>query len=139
MLQSSWILRLFVFKVEKTLNTRPAQKTGLSWREAIIRCLESVYPRSRAQPDPEPRSPSPHCAEPKPEPTDDGVPEPAATDEPSANGATELRIAAEPELFMTSDQVQEPATIPAMREKAVDSESAERSSAHCTMAEGELS
>ncbi len=42
-------------------------------------------------------------------------------------------------LQVTSDQVREPATTPATREKAVDSEIVERSSAHCTMAEGELS
>lgn len=37
-----------------------------------------------------------------------------------------------------SDQVREPATMPATREKAMDSEIAERSSSHCTMADGEL-
>ncbi len=89
-------------------------------------------------PDPEPSPPSPSCAEQKPEPTDDGEPEPAATDEPSHLGATELRIAAEPELRVTSDRVREPATTPAMREKAMASEIAERSSTHCTLAEGEL-
>ncbi len=78
-------------------------------------------------PDPEPSPSSPRCAEPKPEPTDDGEPKPAATDEPSPHGATVLRIAAEQELLMTSDQVQEPATTPATRERAVDSESVERS------------
>ncbi|XP_042570873.1 uncharacterized protein LOC122135491 [Cyprinus carpio] len=31
---------------------------GLSWREAIIQCLESVYVRSRGQPNPEPSPPS---------------------------------------------------------------------------------
>ncbi len=86
--------------------------------------------------DPEPSPPSPHCAELKPESTVDG--ETAVTDEPSPHGATELRIAAEPELFMTSDQVREPATTPAKTEKAMDRETAERSSAHCTMGEGEL-
>ncbi len=60
------------------------------------------------------------------------------TDKPSQHGATELRIATELEWFMTSDQVRELATMPTTRETAVDSESAERSSAHCTMAEGEL-
>ncbi len=58
------------------------------------------------------------------------------TDKPSKHGATELRIATELEWFMTSDQVRELATMPATRETAVDSESAERSSAHCTMAGG---
>ncbi|KAL0179982.1 hypothetical protein M9458_025424, partial [Cirrhinus mrigala] len=89
-------------------------------------------------PNPEPSPPSPCCAEQKPKPTDDGEPEPAMTGEPLQQGATELRITAEPELRVTSDQVQEPATTPATREKAVASEIAERSSAHCTMAEGEL-
>ncbi len=49
-----------------------------------------------------------------------------------------LRIAAEPMLIVTSDQVREPATTPATREQAVDSESAERRGAPCTVAEGEL-
>ncbi len=57
--------------------------TGLSWREAIIRCLESVYPRSRTQLDSEPSPPSPRSVEHKPEPTADREPPPAATDEPS--------------------------------------------------------
>ncbi len=39
---------------------------------------------------------------------------------------------------MTSDQVREPATVLAMVESAVDSESTEEGSAYCTMAEGEL-
>ncbi|ROL05642.1 hypothetical protein DPX16_4860 [Anabarilius grahami] len=37
--------------------------SGLDWREAIIRCLESVCPRSRTQPDPEPSPPPPSAAE----------------------------------------------------------------------------
>ncbi len=78
-------------------------------------------------PDSEPCPLSPCCAEPKP----------AATDEPQ-HGATVLRITVEPELLITSDQVREPATTPATRERAVESESAERSSAHCAMAEGDL-
>ncbi|KAL0192165.1 hypothetical protein M9458_010461, partial [Cirrhinus mrigala] len=41
-------------------------------------------------------------------------------------------------LFVALDQVREPATTPTTREKTVDSESVERSSARCTMAEGEL-
>ncbi len=112
--------------------------TGLSWREAIIRCLESVYPRSRTQPDPEPSPPSPRYAELKPEPTVDKEPETAATDKPLPHGTIEPRIATEPEPFLMSVQVQEPATMAATRERAVDSESAEPSSAHCAMAEGEL-
>ncbi len=89
-------------------------------------------------PDPEPSPPSPRCAEPMPEPTNDGEPEPTATDKPSPHGATVLRITAEPELLIMSDQVREQATTPTMREKAVDSKSVERSSAPCTVAEGEL-
>ncbi|KAL0153995.1 hypothetical protein M9458_050700 [Cirrhinus mrigala] len=49
----------------------------------------------------------------------------ALTDEPSLYGATVLRIAVEPELLKTSDQVREPATMAAMREKALDCEIAE--------------
>ncbi len=45
---------------------------GLNWREAIIRCLESIYPLSRTTQDPEPSPPSSRCAEQKPEPTADG-------------------------------------------------------------------
>ncbi|KAL0164033.1 hypothetical protein M9458_039786, partial [Cirrhinus mrigala] len=48
--------------------------------------------------NPEPSLPSPRCAEPKPEPTNDREPEPAATDESSPYGATELRLAVEQEL-----------------------------------------
>ncbi|KAK2911316.1 hypothetical protein Q8A67_003449 [Cirrhinus molitorella] len=59
------------------------------------------------------------------------------TDEPLLHGATETRIA--PELHMTSVQVCELASTPAMRENAQASVLAERNSAHCTMAEGELS
>ncbi len=88
-------------------------------------------------PDPVPSPPSPRYAERMPEPTADGEPEPAATDEPSPHGATVLRIATEPE--MMSVKVCEPAATPATRENTADSESAERSSAHCTAAEGELS
>ncbi len=94
--------------------------TGLNW------CLESVYLRSRAQPDPEPSPPTPRDAELKPEPTIDGEPETATADEQSLHGATELRIAAEPELLMTSVQVRKPATTPAARERTVDSEIVER-------------
>ncbi len=103
-----------------------------------MRCLESVYPRSRAQPDQEPSPSSPRCAEPMPEPTDDGESKPTPPDEPLLYGATDLRITLEPAPLGTSDQVREPATMPATRKKNVDSQSAERSSAHCTMAEDEL-
>lgn len=53
-----------------------------------------------------------------PKPTTDGDPEPA--DEASLHRATELRIAAEREA-VNSVKVCEPATMPAMREKAKDS------------------
>ncbi|KAL0177470.1 hypothetical protein M9458_026364 [Cirrhinus mrigala] len=43
---------------------------------------------------------SPRCTEQEPEPTADGVAEPATTDEPSPIGATELRIAPEPQLLL---------------------------------------
>ncbi len=64
---------------------------------------------------------------------------PTADDELSSYGETLLRIAAEPEPLMMSVKVCEPATTPPTREKAADSVSAERSSAPCTAAEGELS
>ncbi len=83
-----------------------------------------------ATPDPVPSPPFPRYAERMPEPTTDGEPEPAATDEPSPHGATELRIAAEPELQMTSVKVREPATTSALRENATDGVSAERSPLH---------
>ncbi len=80
--------------------------TGLSWREAIIRCLESVYPWSRTTPHPEPSPPSSRCAEPKPEPTTDGEPcMPATINEPSPRSATELEIIPEPEPLGASEQV----------------------------------
>ncbi len=92
-----------------------------------------------ATPDPVPSPPSPRCAECEPELTANGEPEHVTTDKPSLRSATELRIATEPEPHGSSDQVREPATTPATREKATDSVSAERSSAPCTAAEGELS
>ncbi|KAL0177682.1 hypothetical protein M9458_026576, partial [Cirrhinus mrigala] len=51
--------------------------------------------------DPEPSQPSPQFAEHEPEHTADGEPEPSATDEPSPSGATELRIAQEPEPILS--------------------------------------
>ncbi len=54
----------------------------------------------------------------------------------SPHRVTELKIVAE--LQVTSDQVWEPATMPAMREQAVNSVIVERSSTRCTTAEGEL-
>ncbi|KAK2871301.1 hypothetical protein Q8A67_023828 [Cirrhinus molitorella] len=65
-------------------------------------------------------------------------PEPVVTDKPLPIRVTELRIAPEPEP-VTSDQVRGPATVLAMGERAMDSESVEGSSAHCTMADDELS
>ncbi|XP_016102610.1 interleukin-1 receptor accessory protein-like 1-B [Sinocyclocheilus grahami] len=110
------------------------------WPSSRFRCLcgldtgEKRIPvhrlfRGSSTLDPEPNQPSPCCAELKPTPTIDGEPETAATDKPLLHGVKELRIAAEPKLFITSVQVREPAPTPAMREKAVASE---------TMAEDEL-
>lgn len=50
--------------------------------------------------------------------------EPAASDKPSPSGATELKIAMEPELLYTSDQVRELATA-LVREFTVESEGME--------------
>ncbi len=84
---------------------QPPRHTGLSWREAIIRCLESVYPRSRAQPDPEPSPPltSLHGAK----AWAHRWRRAQANDKPLLYGATTLRITVEPELLVTSDQVRE--------------------------------
>ncbi|KAI2653668.1 Zinc metalloprotease ZmpB [Labeo rohita] len=86
--------------------------------------------------DPEPSQQSPQFAEHEPEPTVDGEPEPNVTDEPSPSGATELRIAQEPEPIL-SDQVREPATEPATVDVPDGREGAEDSTAHCTAADGE--
>ncbi len=91
---------------------------------------------ARSTPDPEPSPPSPRGTEHQPEPTDDGEPFPAAILEPAQSRATEQRIALEVEPN-TSDQVREPATMPTMREPAVDGVSADWSSAPCIAAEGE--
>ncbi|KAL0183679.1 hypothetical protein M9458_019375, partial [Cirrhinus mrigala] len=72
--------------------------------EAIIHCLESICPRSRAQLDPEPSPPSPCSAELKPEPTAHGEPVPGAINEPS----TDLKIAPEPKSLGSPVQVCEP-------------------------------
>ncbi|KAL0200102.1 hypothetical protein M9458_003289, partial [Cirrhinus mrigala] len=48
-------------------------------------------------PDSVPSPPSPCSVKCHPEPTTDGEPKPSATNEPLPNGATELRIASEPE------------------------------------------
>ncbi|KTG45652.1 hypothetical protein cypCar_00000553 [Cyprinus carpio] len=84
-------------------------------------CLDDDLASST--PDPELSQPSPCCAELKPEPTDDREPVPTTTNEPSLQGATELRITAELELLIMSVQVRKPATMPATRENAMDSES----------------
>ncbi|KAL0156913.1 hypothetical protein M9458_048159, partial [Cirrhinus mrigala] len=110
---------------------------GLNWREAMFRCVEIVLPQSGAPQEPEPSPPSPRCVEQKPDPAADGEPKLAATDEPSTIGAKELRTVLEP--HATSDQVRELATELTMEKSAMDSESAEGSSAHCTVPEGELS
>ncbi|KAL0164042.1 hypothetical protein M9458_039795, partial [Cirrhinus mrigala] len=71
------------------------------------------------------------------EPTDDGKPEPATTNEPEPNG-TELRIASEPEPQVTSDQVREPVSEHALVDNARERESLEESPTHCTIGEGEI-
>ncbi|KAL0157332.1 hypothetical protein M9458_048578, partial [Cirrhinus mrigala] len=83
-----------------------------------------VYDLARSTHDPEPRPPPPRGL------SMSRVPELVAVDEPLAHGVTEQWIVAEPEL--------QPATMPVTRENAETSEIAERSSAHCNMAEGEL-
>ncbi|KAI2647960.1 Myosin-1 [Labeo rohita] len=89
-----------------------------------------------SQHDPEPSQPSPRFAEHEPEPTVDGEPEPSVTDEPSPSGATELRIAQEPEPIL-SHHVREPATEPMTVNVPDGREGAGDSTAHCTAAEGE--
>ncbi|KAL0153012.1 hypothetical protein M9458_051682, partial [Cirrhinus mrigala] len=91
-----------------------------------------------ATPDPEPSQPPPRHAEHEhePEPTADGSHATSATQEPSPIGATERAIATELEEF-ASDQVREPATIPATVVVSAERESAENSITHCTTAEGE--
>ncbi|KAI2667079.1 Mitochondrial inner membrane protein OXA1L [Labeo rohita] len=86
--------------------------------------------------DPEPSQPPPRHAEPEPEPTADGSHATSATEEPLPIGATERAIATELEEF-ASDQVREPATIPATVDVPDGREGAEDSTAHCTTAEGE--
>ncbi len=110
--------------------------------KALYKCIIhsficAVDDLARSTPDPEPSPPSPSGTEHQPEPTDDGEPFPAAICEPAQSRATEQRIAPEVEPN-TSDQVREPVTMPTTREPAVDSVSAEWSSAPCTVAEGEL-
>ncbi|KAL0173212.1 hypothetical protein M9458_033523, partial [Cirrhinus mrigala] len=83
---------------------------------------------------PEPSQPTPRLAEPEPEPTADREPEPRVT-EASPMGVTAREISTEPEPI-DSDQVQEPATMPATVDVPVGREGAEDSTAHCT-AEGE--
>ncbi|KAL0180485.1 hypothetical protein M9458_022891, partial [Cirrhinus mrigala] len=86
------------------------------------------------QHDPEPSPPPPRLVEPEPEPTMDREPEPRGT-EPSALGVTAREFATEPEPI-ESDQVREPATMPATVDVPVRREGAEDSTAHCTT-EGE--
>ncbi|KAI2655582.1 Filamentous hemagglutinin [Labeo rohita] len=104
----------------------------MSWREGILRCLESDRPQSRTSPPahPEPSQPTPQLAEPEPEPPAVREPEPRAT-EPSAMGVTAREIATEPEPI-ESDQVREPSTMPATVNVPVGREGAEDSTTHCT-------
>ncbi|KAL0191910.1 hypothetical protein M9458_010206, partial [Cirrhinus mrigala] len=87
-----------------------------------------------SQHDPEPSQPPPRLTEPEPEPTPDGEPEPRAT-EPSPLGVTARETDTEPQPI-ESDQVREPATMPATVDVPVGREVAEDGTAHCT-AEGE--
>ncbi len=112
--------------------------TGLSLREAIIQCLESVRPQSRTKLHPEPSTPSPRSAEHKPEPTANGEPDPSETNELSPIGVTVRRITLEPEPHVTSVQVREPATEPATGDNSVYSESTEGGFDHCNMADCKL-
>ncbi|KAI2662474.1 Zinc metalloprotease ZmpB [Labeo rohita] len=138
-----------LFWIEANYN-RPVDlpdTTRLSWREGILRCLESVRPQSRTSPSavpksrppatqhPEPREPITRLAEPEPEPTVDGKPESSMTVS-SPIGATAREITTEPEPI-ESDQVREPAAMPATVDVPVGREGAEDSTAHCTAAEGE--
>ncbi|KAL0166949.1 hypothetical protein M9458_038793, partial [Cirrhinus mrigala] len=82
-------------------------------------------------PDPVPSLTSPRSTERQPKPTTDGEPKPSVTDEPSPSGASELRIAPEPEPI-TSDQVREPHVV---EEVSVECEEAKEGPAHCTSAE----
>ncbi|ROL50943.1 hypothetical protein DPX16_14474 [Anabarilius grahami] len=84
--------------------------SGLSWKEAVIRCLESVVSRSRTSPDPEPGS-SPTTAEFSCEPPADGEFPPAATRQPDPEFTrTEVTLAPEEELHQASDMGCEPTT-----------------------------
>ncbi|ROL48488.1 hypothetical protein DPX16_2195 [Anabarilius grahami] len=81
--------------------------TGLSWREAVFWCLESVRSRFRTRPDPEPSPSPPRLTTPVP-PADWKLP-PAATLEPTLEDKeVELNIAPEPKHRQESDQGCEP-------------------------------
>ncbi|KAL0182354.1 hypothetical protein M9458_021729, partial [Cirrhinus mrigala] len=121
---------LFWIGVNYFLPINLPDTTGLSWKEAIIRCLESIYLQSGTHPDPAPSPSSPRYMECMPELTADG--------EPLLHGATKQRIATELELQLTLVQVRELVTMPATRKNTVASEITEWSSTHCNMAEGEL-
>ncbi len=88
------------------------ETTGLSWREAIMWCLESVYPRSRTQPDPEP---SPQSRQ--------------------AWAHLWRRAYTRRNRRATA---REPAIVRATVDETVESEGMEESPAHCTTAEGKL-
>ncbi|ROJ25421.1 hypothetical protein DPX16_3586 [Anabarilius grahami] len=80
--------------------------TGLSWREAVFWCLESMRSRFRTRPDPEPSPSPPRLTTPEP-PADWKLP-PAATLEPTPEEEVELNIAPEPKHRHESDQGCEP-------------------------------
>ncbi|XDV27337.1 hypothetical protein PO909_030881 [Leuciscus waleckii] len=84
--------------------------SNLNWMEAVIRCLESVEPRSSTQPDPEPGLP-PWTVENSCVPPADGELPPVATRQPEPETKrTELTLAPEEELQQESDQGCEPTT-----------------------------
>ncbi|KTG39714.1 hypothetical protein cypCar_00017959 [Cyprinus carpio] len=113
----------------------PPLWSGL-WRD-MDRHSPSAPWMIRSAPGPKPSTPSPCGAEHQPGPTDDGELIPATFDEPAQSRVTERRIASDIEPN-PSDQVREPATVPTTRKLAVDGDNIEWSSAHCTVAEGEL-
>ncbi|KAI2644846.1 Unconventional myosin-XV [Labeo rohita] len=94
----------------------------------------SVENLASATPEPEPSQPPPRHVEYEPEPTADGSQAVSATKGPLLTGATEQVFSAERE-ECTSDQVREPATMPATVGVSVVHEDAEDSTTHCTAAE----
>ncbi|ROL32997.1 hypothetical protein DPX16_5892 [Anabarilius grahami] len=79
--------------------------SGLAWREAIIRCLESICPRSRTQSDPEPSPPPPSTTETLRQPPADEEQPPTTMSKPEPEEeGTVPTITLEPEPQSESDQ-----------------------------------